>query len=97
MLIDQLLLPIVLQNNRKVVKSPYRTPQLKAISQIDDYGNVFLTDLVQKCVLQVQKFIGHIAPPPSDYITILLDCKFFRNLTRGQLKCCNSFCFFNLP
>ena len=71
--VHQLLLALVLQNHREAVESPHGTAQLKSVGEINDHRNIFLTNLVQKTILQIQQFNGHRAPPPIDSIPILLD------------------------
>jgi hypothetical protein len=64
MFVDKLLPAVVLQNNRKVVETPYQAFKLKTVDKVNDYRDVFFSHLIEETVLQVYDFADcrHIHP-----------------------------------
>jgi hypothetical protein len=53
MLIHQLLLAVILNYDRKIIKAPDLAPDLETVYQIDHYRQVFFAHMVQETVLQI--------------------------------------------
>ena len=54
MFIDQFLSSIAVNNDRKVIKSPNLSANLKSIEQINDNGLLFGTHFVQEAILEIE-------------------------------------------
>jgi hypothetical protein len=53
MLIYQLLFPVILNDYRKVVKTPDHPPDLESVYQIDHHRKILFPHMIQETVLQV--------------------------------------------
>ena len=62
MLINQLLLPFVIQYYCIVVEASDISSELKAIYQIDCYSDVLFPDLIQKHILKIYIYLVHPIP-----------------------------------
>ena len=53
MFVNKLLLAFVFYNNGKIIKAAYKASDLEAVNEVDNYAKVFLSNMVQKAVLQI--------------------------------------------
>jgi hypothetical protein len=51
MLVYQLLPSVRIKNDRKIIEALYQAFKLKTIGQINRYGNMLFSDLIQKYIL----------------------------------------------
>lgn len=63
MLVDQILLPLTLDDHRKIIKTQHTTLQGHAVRQIDGNFRLILSGTVQDHVLYIV-FAGHLFIPP---------------------------------
>jgi hypothetical protein len=62
MLINHLLAAFAIDDNGKIIERTDDPADLKPIRQIDGNGNVFFSKLIQKSVLDIDRFVHH-GPP----------------------------------
>ena len=71
MLVDQLLLPIRFNHDGKVVKSLDQSTDLKSIDQVHNYRDVVLANLIQKIILNIDRFAcGHSLAPRRNPVCV---------------------------
>ena len=63
MLVDQLRLAIATQENAEIVEPRDDALKLHPVDQKDSYGDLGLTDLIEKRILQVLTVVCHDEPP----------------------------------
>jgi len=63
MFVNHLLPAFAVDNNRKIIERLDMASNLETIGQVDRYRNAFLAELIQKRILNINRFVHQWLPP----------------------------------